>query len=419
MKILNICLLLFAISAGAASVGAASVGDASVGDDFRWSIKGFGTLGFTGTDSNDIGFKRTATQTIDATKSWGTATDSRLGLQVDVDFNQSLHATVQWIARDHSGNFFEQNLDWAFLRWNINDTSNIRLGRLGVDVFLLSDYRDVGYAYPWIRPPHEFYSQILFNHFDGFDFTHRISDQVSIKLFAGRSLNVIPVDIDPEFKLINGVAGASIKYESDSWTTRAGYAYVRLLNDDDALDEAITLVNDPLANFGIPGLSQLSSVIAIKDSEVHYYTLGAAYDDGTWLAQAEVSYSDTDTIYFPDTISSYLSIGRRFSNITLYSLYGISHSKKNNVDIPSPIFPLPALQQLEQGLEALLNTHGVDQQSISLGLRWDFYQNVAFKAQWSHFWLGEQGTQYWYADPFSDSQSEQINVWSFGVDFVF
>ncbi|NOR70274.1 MAG: hypothetical protein GQ532_11390 [Methylomarinum sp.] len=389
-------------------------------ENIQWSIKGFGTLGFTGSDSSTLGFYRSKIQTQDVTDAWGLTTDSRLGLQVDVDINQSLHATVQWVARDHAGDFFEQNLDWAFLRWNFNDTTNIRVGRIGADLFLLSDYRNVGYAYPWMRPPHEFYSHLALYHFDGFDFKHKIyisENLLTIKLFSGYSFTQIPAHTVGIVNLGSPMAGGSLKFESENWTTRAGYAYLRLI--DDVPNKAlVSALNDPLVNFGIPGIKQVIPKLSLKDTNVHYYSLGAAYDDGAWIVQAEASYIDSETAFFPDTANAYLSIGKRISTVTVYTLFGISHSYQSDVNVPTPLIPSPQLQHLHQVVDRSLNKNGSDQKSVSLGLRWDLYQNIAFKTQWSHYWMGANGTQYW-EDPSSKERSSQVNVWSLGFDFIF
>lgn len=389
-------------------------------EDIRWSIKGFGTFGFSGTDTDELGFIRSTTQTQNVRNSWGVITDSRIGLQVDVDINRSLHATVQWVARDHAGDFLEQNLDWAFLRWNFNDTTNVRFGRLGADLFLLSDYRNVGYAYPWVRPPHEFYSNLALYHFDGFDFNHKIyfdDNLLSIKLFAGYSFNQIPSAFPEPVDLETPLVGGSLKFESGSWATRAGYAFLRIVTEVPN-QQLVNALNAPSVNFGIPGISQVIPYLSIKNTNAHYYSLGTAYDDGSWIAQAEVSYVDSETTFFPDAVSSYLSVGKRFSNMTLYSLFGISHSFQKEINIPSPIFPSPQLQQLHQVTDRAINKNGIDETSVSLGLRWDFYQNLAFKTQWSHYWLGSNGTQFW-KDSTLKEKSVQINVWSLGIDFIF
>ncbi len=149
-------------------------------------------------------------------------------------------------------------------------------------------------------------------------------------------------------------------------------------------------------------------------------SLGTSYDDGTWLVHAEASYMDTEgqELFNPDTASAYLSIGRRFSNVTLYSLYGVSHSFQTKTEIPDPRFPDPRLLLIQQEVEERFNSQVINQQSLSIGLRWDFYPKVAFKAQWSHYWLGEDGDALWQRDVGVDTP-ENVNVMSFGIDFIF
>jgi hypothetical protein len=386
----------------------------------RWSIKGFGSFGYTGTDTDKVGFLRSSTQTQGVRKSGGITTDSRLGLQANVDINNSLHVTIQWVARDHSGNFFEQNLDWAFLRWDFNSTSNIRVGRLGVDVFLLSDYRDVGYAYPWMRPPHEFYSKLVTSHFDGFDINHKIhidDDLLSIKIFAGYSFNQVPSNFPELVSLGSTLVGGSLKLESGNWTNRVGYAYLHLLNEVPN-EQLVNVLNDPTVNFAMPGINQVIPHLSLKGTSLHYYSLGSAYDNGSWIAQAELSYMDAETVFFPDTINAYLSVGKRIEKFTVYSLFGMSHSFQKEINIPDPVFPSPQLQQLHHATDRVINKNGTDEKSVSLGIRWDFHPNVAFKTQWSHYWLGANGSKLWQDSTLRD-KSRQVNVWSFGVDFTF
>ena len=64
-----------------------------------WSVKGFGSLGFTRADTDKIGFYRNRTQTQEAKKSLEIATDSRLGVQLDVDLNDNWHITTHNLSR--------------------------------------------------------------------------------------------------------------------------------------------------------------------------------------------------------------------------------------------------------------------------------------------------------------------------------
>ena len=389
-------------------------------DDINWSIKGFGTLGLAGTDTRALGFYRERSETQDA-KAASFTTDSRLGLQLSADFNPSLNATVQWVARDHAGNFFEQNLDWAFLRWNIDKDTTLRLGRLGADAFLLSDYRNVGYAYPWMRPPHEFYASLPVYHFDGMDINKKISvsdGALSLKLFGGYSFSQYSVQsvglINTKIPLI----GSNIGYESGNWNFRASYIFSNFKLDSTASELKKTL-NNITSNNSIPFNPPIRNYLSInKNSNIQFYTLGAAYDDSIWLVQGEADYVNSDNKVINNIASAYLSIGRRFSTVTLYSLYGFSKSFSNSIAITEPLLDDPNLAKISTNVNQTLNQNNIDEQSVSVGLRWDFYTNMAFKTQLSHYWLGRDGKDLWQK-PIMESSPNNVNVWSVGVDFIF
>ncbi len=386
-----------------------------------WSIKGFGSLSIVGTDTHSIGFYRDRSQAHSITKdSWGVSPDSRLGIQLDVNFNEAFHMTVQWVARDHAGDFFEQNLEWAFLRWRPQNDIDIRIGRVGADLFLSSDYRNVSYAYPWMRPPHEFYGTIPIYHFDGIDISKRYAINngfLTLKVFAGYSFNQLITNPGNElFDFNYPLAGGNLTYEYSHWRTKISYVFLHPLTDTPGFNQTSTLLN--AVDLAIPGISELTPLLTIKDSNMHFVSVGSAYDNGTWLAQIEAGYLHTDTPLFPSITSAYLSVGRRIANFTLYTLFGIAHTFQYNVDVPVPILPNPEFQGIHDTFDAFLNQNRIDEKSISLGIRWDVYSNIALKTQWSHFWLGQNGAQLW--QKFDTEQTpSQVNVWSFGFDFIF
>jgi hypothetical protein len=388
----------------------------------QWSIKGFGSLSVVGTDSDAIGFYRDRSQAQSIQKSWGVTPDSRLGLQFDASFHAALQMTVQWVARDHAGDFFEQNLELAFLRWHAANDLDIRAGRMGTDVFLSSDYRNVSYAYPWMRPPHEFYGTIPIYHYDGFDITKRYAinnGYLTIKMFTGYSTNQLISN--PGNKLFDfnaPVAGGNLTYEYSHWHSKLSYVFVHPLTDTPGFDQASALLSAPLTNDALPGISKLVPYLTTKHTDMHFISLGGAYDDGIWLAQVEAAYLHSDSPLFPAQTSAYLSIGRRFSSITLYTLFGIAHTFNKNIEVPNSVSNKPEFQMIHDIFNGFLNQNGIDEQSISLGIRWDMCSNIALKAQWSHFWLGSNGAQLWQKFD-ATSIPNKVNVWSFGFDFIF
>lgn len=388
-----------------------------------FSFKGFGTLAVTGTDTDAIGFRRDTSTSHGANKSWSIPTDSRLGLQVDTTFNESISATAQWTLRDRTGQFFEQNLDLAFLRWNIQPDFYIRLGRVSTDVFMLTDHRNVGYAYPWMRPPHEFYGHIPIYHYDGLDITKKFeldNGFLTLKFFGGYTFNQLPRYGDNEtIEQAGTIFSGSAVYSKGDWTGRISYSQYETTYDSTSADLGRlrqTLLN-PTFNLIWPGINKIALNLKNVGSITRFSELGVAYDDGIWLGQAEANYTDTTSSFFQTMASGYLSLGRRFSTVTLYTLLGISKSLNGKTIIPNPLIPDPQLLALQKSLNNNLNNN-IDEKSVSLGLRWDFYSNMAFKFQWSHYWLGNNGSQNWIVNP-AQTQPSQVNVFSTGIDFVF
>ncbi len=390
-------------------------------EDTIFSFKGFGTLAVTGTDTDAIGFRRDISTARGATTSWSIPTDSRLGLQIDANFNEHFSATGQWVLRDRSGQFFEQNLDLAFLRWNIRPDLVVRIGRVSPDIFMLSDHRNVSYAYPWMRPPHEFYGFIPFYHFDGIDITKKFEldgGLLTLKLFGGYSFYQLQLSETRKNDQGGAVFSSSAIYEKGDWKGRISYFQLDISHLSPENPIRNTLLN-PAFNVVWPTIKSVEPLFNFNGTTIRYGALGFAYDDGIWQGQAEASYVDSGNHpLFPNRGSGYLSLGRRFSSVTLTTLLGISKSFDRNIKVPNPLLPDPSLLTLQKGLDNAINNNGVDEKSISLGLRWDFYTNMAFKAQWSHYWLGDNGTQNWVEDPVQ-TPPDEANVISVGIDFVF
>ena len=132
---------------------------------------------------------------------------------------------------------------------------------MGFDAFLLSNYRNVGFAYPWMRPPHEFYANIPITHYDGIDIKQSFSldngDFLSLKAYAGYTSTQLSEDYyDAEIE--GPMVGANVIYETGNWRFRTGYTYIRQVVDIDAQDLKLQ-INDPTTNFLFPNLNQLAS----------------------------------------------------------------------------------------------------------------------------------------------------------------
>ncbi len=83
--------------------------------------------------------------------------DSRIGIQLSAKVNPKVSVTGQLLARAREENY-DMKADWAFVTYQASRPLALRGGKLKLTTFLVSDYIEVGYAYPWVRPPQEIYT---------------------------------------------------------------------------------------------------------------------------------------------------------------------------------------------------------------------------------------------------------------------
>ena len=274
---------------------------------------------------------------------------------------------------------------------------------------------------PGYDPPHEFYGSLAPYHFDGVDISKKLTvgkGYLTAKAFGGFSFSQLMSNFSSQVALGLTVAGGKLAYENGNWNVRIGYAYALNNLELAPLQPLLTALNNPLVNSVWPGAQSLTQLISTTNKVLHFSSIGLAYDDGLWLAQMEGSYINSEQLTFPSVASGYFSGGRRFGKVTLYSLLGISESLNDQIKLSNPLLRFPEVVNIRNGVDQVLNSNGIDEKSVSLGLRWDVLENIALKAQWSHYWLGKNGATIWLT-PESVSVPDTVNVWSVGMDFVF
>jgi hypothetical protein len=83
-------------------------------------------------------------------------TDTRFGLQISSDVSENMSVVAQLLGRGTNSNF-DAIVEWAYVDYEFADWVSLRAGKIKQPVYLVNDYVEVGYAYPWIRPPVEVY----------------------------------------------------------------------------------------------------------------------------------------------------------------------------------------------------------------------------------------------------------------------
>jgi hypothetical protein len=153
-------------------------------------LSGFGSLGVAHVDAPEGWvYRHELSQPLNSS-STRLDLDSRLGLQVNYTPSSAFELVGQAILMRRASAAERTDLvEWAFAAYRPNADWTLRLGRVNMDIFLMSDHRSVGFAYPLARPPVEFYGQLP-SSLDGADATRVWSDgnaQWRAKLFSGRS----------------------------------------------------------------------------------------------------------------------------------------------------------------------------------------------------------------------------------------
>lgn len=183
--------------------------------------------------------------------------NSLLGLQMGYDFDNTDYGNWGVVAQILAKGNVEKSADsnwelgasWMFLRWEPTDYMQLKIGRARTPFFLLSEYLDVGYAYPWISPPAEVYTQIPTSNFDGLQttFSGYLTDDwmASMTLFAGSNNNSQADGTGHEVINFRNTVGVNVSIENDWLMLRAGYAQARFTYETPDIDNINTAISAP------------------------------------------------------------------------------------------------------------------------------------------------------------------------------
>ncbi len=421
-------LLLIATCAWALLFGTGSAASAeqAESDISPLRISGFGTLGYSWDDRKDLAAIRDFTQRPADGQNTGPSwrLDSRLGFQMAYRFSSRVEGVFQAVARDQITNKLSSAIDLAHVDFQLAPESSLRLGRIGYGPFLMSDHRNLGYAYPWVRPPREFYSWIPIFAFDGGELVQDfIFDDSRWRFRAqlGRSSFDIPMGNDTfDFKA-DQLWSLSLSHQVGAWQLKAGLSGFHSTKEASPLNQLHSGL-EQIATLNIAGISNEAACLrqetSFKDVRIRYYTLGAAYDDGRWLLQGELGYSTTTNAIAPSSRTGYLALGRRLGDFTPFAMISASRPDKSAL---SPTNNWSAIGQadFQNTVYRVANSTRQDQETLSLGTRWDFNSRAALKMQWDHSRIHPQGYSLWFRSPESNLRTTDVNLFSVNLDFVF
>jgi hypothetical protein len=347
-------------------------------DSISTSLSGYGTVGGTFTSDGKYAYYHSPREFTGASNSLDIGLESRIGVQAVVSFDPQWSITAQEVLKLRGSSNFDPGTEWLYVQYQPDSHLKLRLGRVVLPVFLISDTINVGYAVPWFRAPNNIYYAEPFEYLDGgqVQWQHSLGAlQLNLESTYG--------DTQGSFS-VPGVGLASAKSRSHF------HAAVSLSWRNLLVRYAETDLNESAS---LPLSATQTVNINLRD---HFHCVGLQYDDGKavlmseWTKRDEPNLPGANKPLAQDT-SWYVAAGWRFGKFTPLVMYSV----------------------LSVG-DALLTSAGTTH-TWDASLRYDVARNLDLKLQITRA-RAANGAYFVISNPATD---ESVNVYSFGADFVF
>lgn len=394
-------------------------------DTSMFALSGYGTVGVVHSSERQADYTNSPWYKPSGagySQNWSASVDSRIGLQLDAKFNPQLSAVVQVVSQLRYDNTYTPSLEWANVKYDFTPDTSVRLGRIVTSTFLASDYRNVGYAYPWVRPPLDVYNMMPVNTNDGVDVSYRSHFGDATNTIQGLYGVDNPKSPGNAYNpaISNNPArniwGVFDTYESGPATLRLAYQRANLSLD------GINTFFDLFKQFGSQGINLANKYGSYKVPGA-FWGASASYDPGKWFVMGEFGQSKIQPSFMGEQRAWYVSSGYRTGNFTPYVAYSRSKKLSNTSDPGLNLGLVPAgpmqgfAARLNAGLNSFLKpTTGT---TVTVGCRWDIMKNTDLKLQYEHVSL-DAGSSGLLINPQPGYKpGGSFNLISAAVDWVF
>lgn len=363
-------------------------------------LNGFMTAGATYTDSDTQWYNGNIRDEI------GFEQDSRIGLQVAAQINPRMSVTAQLLGRAREEDY-DAFFDWGFVSYAFSETWEVRAGKIKFPTFLISDYIEVGYAYPWIRPPQEVYTSNPLTAIAGADalFRARLGNgDLLLQPYVGTSRGqstVVPqgaLEINqmfpPEQQFPFGAPGSVefVDFEAqnlvginasmnwDHFSVRAGFLSIEVSAD----------------------------ALGVSQEDAEFWSIGATMDLNNFIGYAEYFEREIEggaNLGFPNQKGYYATLGYRLGKWMPH----ITYAKLDENGTPSTC---GGPGQFPCG-EAL------KQDSVTLGVRYEIGAGAALKAEAQRVSPDGRGLFTGYDKDGNSVLDDDAMIYSIAIDVVF
>lgn len=348
--------------------------------------------------------------------------ESMVALQMRADVMDRLTATIQLVAKGADG--WSPDIDWAYLSYQVGQDGTLMAGRRMLPMYYFSEYMEVGYAYPWLRPPANLYWWEI-TQFNGLTYAHSfyLGDwTLTPSIFGGRETQRDIKSHDfwrnrggyyfPEAgTYIAGTAdvtwskilGANLAMSNDWIDLRASYFRTHYNTTADVFfTDELDINNDGVVDqrierrFKPDGTPFVSGDWPLTDFDLDFYGLGGSFTFEHVIVLFDYNYVVYDDGYGSEFPTFYVSMV--YNHETWQPYIGLSTAKL----------------ELTKDWQGFGVGDAEEHQIMTLGLRYNLGSSAAIKLEYNDF--QDKGDR----SPWFDfSYHNDAKLLSLGIDFVF
>jgi len=400
-----------------------AVGVVVADDQPNIELSGFGTLTAVSSSSDIYGFRPDLSYDGGSTQGdLEFQSASLLGGQIDYKASHSLSFTAQGTLRDRVENSLNDIVSQLFVKFSVNPGLHLRAGRLPLDLFALTEYRDITYAYPWALAPTEVYGVVPNRFIDGLDVSYikPLSDSaITVKLFAGLSETVVASPGSVDVTKLKDILGLSVDWSTIDWYVKLRHTQGVFENNSDNVQNFLNqLASIPAAIW--PNGSDFVDAYSFENKRIKYTSASAQYALERWVLAGEYALIQSDAAAVERIAGGYASLSYRIDDWAAYLLLGYTDSNTYRYDetitVPPEFFP--SYDEFVDALTSAMHAFSPNQNSVSFGARYEVTDSVALKLQWTKTDIDERGGVLW-SRATGEYSADKVDTVIFSLSFVF
>lgn len=382
-----------------------------------YAFSGYGTVGYALLNDENAEY-RTGEGVSGATDNGSFKVDSRFALQFDASFTPRISSSLQVITRQDETGEAGAQIEWGFLRLLPARNIEIRVGRMSLPVFSLSDSLEVGYANVALRPPEDVYSQIPLRRFNGADITVEtlVSDSLlKLQLYTGYAREKIFNDLEPDSR---PTLGLSTWIERGPYKARFNVTQAQI--DLDSRTQAIVNLRQGIdavlaqsPELG-PVLNSVRSDVSGERRAMTFASFGLSAEFERFFYDIEFAQRRAGN-WLVDVNSWSIIGGIRVGRFMPYFLVSEHRDAQSDRRVNLPDSSL--LDPIEAGINTLYLPR--TQSTVGAGVRYDLSESMALKSQIELLSREEGGISFVRNTDDGSDTGDDVVLLSVVLDFVF